>query len=746
MDTRKTPSERLWRWYSGSRRVTLANCLLGSILLQTLASYVAIMIASHGDVLYRVVNRADSDNIRLRDDNDDVFPTGRYVLLRITLLIAYVFVVIPLSIVFTALLLLVISLTLFDYFVEAAGAILVTVLSLGSVMSFDCRATYETFIHFMESITGPLCQDSRIIIRCRRNSCLCDHHLTRCEQGTCYRVVPFIVGRRVYVLCSCFRRHVEKWVELSGDTNMFVRCFDQGQTITEVNFPLMMASSMQKVIDLGCGHFDATLLERTYDKYVYSWTSTTLRTYSDIEEEELNQQLQQEQEQRGRKDDNVSRAMYIGDHQKRRNNWLNQRDIPDDQRHFQHGAMSSRFRTPFVSTRPPLNEATQADMSSGHVSIVTPHESQNTLEIPDVAANPTTALNMNEQEVDNLLKHRSSSYDHDFFNLSHDDGRTHTNSSTSSKSKANNPSTPAIHQEMNSVPPVSSSQMPSSSVTIDRLPAMLEISRAESKRFWLDEFIELHLPSDTVNDLGNCFHPLSFSYLRDAFIGGHGDTMQFYHILVLKALGLVCVTVIESVRVFQSGGGGSDDEGDAPMVLRSFFVIVIIATVIQVFPHNKSVEDIGGMRSEVWNMLAKMSVAVGSKLHVFANDHSWNKYRCFGTTAMGRVTFMENVLFNRSVTVVAERDQQEDADVQDKQEEGGHGSRGSLLNKKRNKKKRKKGYMFNFSKIGTAVRIASLATNDDEQVAVKHWGIVPNTSWDRWYPGIPKTVWDTDVH
>lgn len=88
---------------------------------------------------------------------------------------------------------------------------------------------------------------------------------------------------------------------------------------------------------------------------------------------------------------------------------------------------------------------------------------------------------------------------------------------------------------------------------------MLEILRAKSIRFCLNAFIELHLPSDTVNDLGTCFHALSFSYLSEAFISVHDDTIQFYHILVLKALGLVGVTVIKSVPVFPTCGSGSDD-------------------------------------------------------------------------------------------------------------------------------------------------------------------------------------------
>lgn len=738
MDPRKTPSERLWRWYSGSRRVTLGNCLLGAVLLQTLASYVPIMIASHGDVLYRIVNRTDARdanghparNADALTDDDTNTNTARSLLFRLTLLLAYVFVVVPLSIIFSSLLLLVISLTLLDYFLEAAGAILVTMVSLGSVMSFDCRATYETFIHFLESITGPLCQDSRLIIRCRRNPCLCDHHLSRCAEGTCYKVHPFVVGRRVYVLCSCFRRHVEKWVELSGDTNMFVRCFDQGQSITEVSFPLMMESSMQKVIDLGCGHFDATLLERTYDKYVYSWTSTTLRTYSEREEEEFNQQLENQvsQKQVGRhKEMKAFTTMSVS---QIRNNVLGQREIPEHRQHIDMGPSSFRFRRPCRSAHA-MNGGIQADMSSGHVSLVTPNESQIALDDTDSSASSKKRVHIEEKEVDDLLKHSSSSYDHDFFNLSHDDGPTHTHPTSSTKTKPYNASTSALRTQKSAPPPSSSDTY--------RLPAMLEISRAENMRFWLDEFIELHLPSDTVNDLGSCFHPLSFSYLRDAFISGHGDSMQFYHILVLKALGLVAVTVIESVRVFQTGGSGSDDEGDAPMVLRSIFVIVIIATVIQVFPHNKPVTDIGGIRSEVWNMLAKMSLAVGSKLHVFAKDHSRNKYRCFGTTGMGRVTFMENVLFNKSVTVVADR-------PEDSQRDGEDGIEDEDDRRKRGGKKKKKGYMFNFSRIGTAVRTASLATNDEEQVVVKHWGIVPNRSWDKWYPTIPKTVWVTNLH
>lgn len=701
------------------------------------------MINSHGDVLYRVLNHTGSNHIRLRDD-DDVSTTAPSLMLRVTLLFTYVFVVIPLSIVFSSLLLLVVCLTLLDFFVEATGAILITVLSLGSVMSFDCRATYETFIHFVESITGPLWQDSRIIIRCRRNACMCDHHLTRCKQGTCYKVVSFIVGRRVYVLCSCFRRHLEKWVELSGDTNMFVRCLDQGEMITEVNFPLMMGSSMQKVVDLGCGHFDATLLERTYDRYVYSWTSMKLRTYSDIEEQELNHKLEQEQIKRARKNENARRAVYDGGHQMRTEECLSGCDIPHDKQYLQRGVASSRFRTPCPCTNQPLNCATQADKSSVHLSVVTPHESQNTLHIPDTTATPIIDLHGDEKEGDNFFKHSSSSYDQDFFETSQSDGRTNTNPSSSTNPETKNSAAPGINPKMNTVPPPPSSNTASSSLTTNRLPAMLEISRSKKMRLWLDEYIELHLQSDTVNDLGSCFHPLSFSYLRDAFIGGNDDTMKFYHILILKVLALVGVTVFESVRVFQTGSNDSDDEGDAPLVLRSFFVLVIIGTVIQAFPHTKSVAYIGGVSSDVWNMLAKMSVAVGCKLHVFANDHSWNKYQCFGTTTMGKVTFMENVLFNRSVTVAAERDEEEGVDVQEKQEESVHINGGNLLKKKM--KKKKNGYMFNFSRIGTTVRSASLSTTDEEQVLVKHWGIVPNGSWDMWYQTIPKTVWVTDVH
>lgn len=196
---------------------------------------------------------------------------------------------------------------------------------------------------------------------------------------------------------------------------------------------------------------------------MYLWTSTTFRTYTEREEEELIQQLEMQLEQRlweRNKQDNIFTMVSVG---RRRNNDLNWRELAGNQRHFEPDTASSHFRRPLRAIHP-LNETTQSGMSSGYVSVVTPHESQNTPEVTDGAPISTIRVHFDQKKVDELLKHSSSPYDHEVFNVSQDNGLTHTHPTTSTSTKTYNSRTAGIKTTTSALPPSSSAPL-SSSVT-----------------------------------------------------------------------------------------------------------------------------------------------------------------------------------------------------------------------------------------------------------------------------------------
>lgn len=185
-------------------------------------------------------------------------------------------IVIPLSLFFFSVLFAFMILTVVFCAVERILGSLVTILSVGSVMKTDFAWAYETFIHDVEMITGPLWQRSTIVLHCQRSKCVCDDGGHICTKGRCFELRSYFVAKRLQIKCSCFRRHYDRWIRLSSSATSSL-ILDQEELITEMRCPLR-DSSLHRLEKLGCGVFDMSLIEPAYDRHQLMWTEVKLKT------------------------------------------------------------------------------------------------------------------------------------------------------------------------------------------------------------------------------------------------------------------------------------------------------------------------------------------------------------------------------------------------------------------------------------------------------------------------------------